>query len=397
MKAKRGLVFGAIGVIVLISVGGVGMAAFQKPTPPQFLTETVAMGDVEKAVLATGSLQPFEVINVGSETDGQVLSVAVRLGDHVAPGQVLAQIDPAQLQNQLRNAQNRLQERRAQVGMVTANLAMNQSNVSRQTKLRAAGVGSDAQFEQAQAQLKNNQANVQQFENQVSTAQTEVDLAQINLAKATIRAPIDGIIAEIVTRQGQTVNTRQGTPTIVKIAKMDTMSVRAQISEADITKVRPGQKVYFTLLGNPDKRYYATLRMREVTPAGGVLDPSGAGPPKGAIYYNALFEVPNKDGELLPAMTAEVHVVLGEAKQVLTVPLTALGDRDGQGQYKVRVIGPDGNAQDRKVAIGLANSSVAQVVEGLRVGERVVIGETSAAKAKSAKSPLFSGLSAPKL
>jgi macrolide-specific efflux system membrane fusion protein len=177
---------------------------------------------------------------------------------------------------------------------------------------------------------------------------------------------------------------------------MDVMSVRAQISEADITKVKPGQRVYFTLLGDPEKRYYATLRMREVTPAGGVLDPSGSGPPKGAIYYNALFEVPNKNGELLPAMTAEVHVVLGEAKGVLKVPLTALGEKDADGRYVVRVIGPDGAPQNRRVAIGLSNSSFAEVKDGLRVGEKVVIGEASDAKAK-AKSPLFSGLSAPKL
>ncbi|HET9159827.1 MAG TPA: efflux RND transporter periplasmic adaptor subunit [Caulobacteraceae bacterium] len=396
MTLKRGLLLGGVGVVVLTAVAGVGMAAFQKPTPPQYLTEQVALGDVEKAVLATGSLQPYEVINVGSQTNGQVLAVNVKLGDHVTPGQVLAQIDPAQLENQLRNAQTRLAERKAQVGMVQANLAMNQANVIRQTKLRQAGVGSDAQFEQAQAQMKNNQANVQQFENQVKTAETEVELAKINLDKATIRAPIDGIVAEIVARQGMTVNTNRDTPTIVKLAKMDVMSVRAQVSEADITKVQPGQKVYFTLLGDPEKRYYATLRMREVTPAGGVLDPNGTGPPKGAIYYNALFEVPNKNGELLPAMTAEVHVVLGEAKHVLTVPLTALGDKDASGRYLVRVIGPDGNPQDRRVLTGLANSSVAEVKDGLRVGERVVIGEASNTKAK-AKSPLFSGLSAPKL
>jgi macrolide-specific efflux system membrane fusion protein len=193
------------------------------------------------------------------------------------------------------------------------------------------------------------------------------------------------------------VNVNQGTPTIVKLAKMDVMSVRAQVSEADITKVKPGQKVYFTLLGEPDKRYYATLRMREVTPAGGVLDPNGNGAPKGAIYYNALFEVPNKTGELLPAMTAEVHVVLGEAQKVLTVPVTALGSREADGRYKVRVIGPDGQAQDRLIAIGLTNASVAEVKAGLRVGERVVIGEASAKGAKAARQPLFSGLSAPKL
>jgi macrolide-specific efflux system membrane fusion protein len=396
MKAKRGLLLGGVGVVAVLAIAGVGMAALQKPTPPQFLTEQVTTGDLERAVLATGSLQPYEVINVGSQTNGQVLSVNVKLGDHVTPGQILAQIDPAQLQNQLRQAETQLGSMKAQLNMVNSNVAMNQSNLTRQTKLRAAGVGSDAQYEQAEAQLKNNKANVQQFENQVRTQETNVDLAKINLDKATIRAPIDGIIAEIVTRQGQTVNTNQGTPTIVKIAKMDIMSVRAQVSEADITKVKPGQKVYFTLLGDPDKRYYATLRMREVTPAGGVLDPSGTGPPKGAIYYNALFEVPNKTGELLPAMTAEVHVVLGEAKGVLKAPLTALGEKDADGRYVVRVIGPDGAPQNRRVTIGLSNSSFAEVKDGLRVGEKVVIGEVSGAKGK-AKAPLFSGLSAPKL
>jgi macrolide-specific efflux system membrane fusion protein len=396
MKAKRGLLLGGVGVVVLTAIAGVGMAAFQKPTPPQYLTEQVIIGDVEKAVLATGSLQPYEVVNVGAQSNGEVLSVDVNLGDHVVPGQVLAQIDPAQLKNQLRNANTRLAERKAQVGMVQANLAMNKANVIRQTKLRQAGVGSDAQFEQAQAQMKNNEANVQQFENQIRTAETEVELAQINLDKATIRAPIEGIVAEIVTHQGQTVNVNRETPTIVKLAKMDVMSVRAQISEADINKVKPGQKVYFTLLGDPEKRYYAKLRMREVTPAGGVLDPNGSGPPKGAIYYNALFEVPNKEGELLPAMTAEVHVVLGEANHVMTVPLTALGPREADGRHRVRVIGPDGAPQDRRVAIGLSNSSVAEVKDGLRVGEKVVIGEASSEKA-TARSPLFSGLSAPKL
>ena len=397
MKGKRGLLIAGVGAVVLLAAAGAGMAAFQKPAPPQFLTEQVGVGDVEKAVLATGSLQPYEVINVGTQTSGLVQSIEVKLGDHVEKGQLLARIDPSNLENQLRNAESRLAERKAQVSMVTANLAMNSANVTRQTKLRDAGVGSVAQFEQAQAQLRNNQANVQQFENQVKTAESEVELARLNLEKANIRAPIDGIVAEIVTRQGQTVNANQTAPTLVKLAKMDIMSVRAQVSEADITKVQPGQKVYFTLLGDPDKRYYAALRMREVTPAGGVLDPQGSGPPKGAIYYNALFEVPNRSGELLPAMTAEVHVVLGEAKHVLTVPIAALGPKQGDGRNVVRVIRPDGTPDDRRVLIGLANSSVAEVKDGLRVGERVVIGEASSKPQKGARQPLFAGMSAPKL
>ncbi|CAN5334147.1 efflux RND transporter periplasmic adaptor subunit [soil metagenome] len=398
MKSKKGFVIGsAVGVVLVAAVASVAVTTFKKPAPPQYLTETAVVGDVERAVLATGALQPFEVVNVGSQTSGQVLAVNVKLGDHVTPGQIVAQIDPTQLQNQVRNAETQLAERKSQVSMATANLGMNQANLGRQQRLRDAGIGAAQQFDQAQAQLRNNTANVSQMENQVKTAETNVEAAKNNLEKATIRTPIDGVVAEVVTRQGMTINANQQAPTIIKVAKLDVMTVRTQVSEADIIKIRPGQRVYFTILGDPEKRYYAKLRMREVTPSGGVLDPNGTGPPKGAIYYNALFEVPNADGMLLPAMTAEVHVVLDEARKVITIPVVALGPKDEQGRALVRVVGADGKAVDRRVTVGLTNSSVAEIKSGVKAGERVVIGQASGKPAAAAPSaPLFSGLAAPK-
>jgi membrane fusion protein, macrolide-specific efflux system len=169
------------------------------------------------------------------------------------------------------------------------------------------------------------------------------------------------------------------------------MTVRAQISEADIMKVKPGQKVYFTVLGDPNRKYYATLRARELTPANGVLDPGQGGIPKGAIYYNALFEVENKDGSLLPAMTAEVHVVLREATKVPVIPATALGPKTADGRYAVRVVTFGGNVEERKVEIGLNNNFLAEVKGGLKVGDKVVVGEAGPPQASStaARGPLF--------
>ena len=397
MKSKRAFIIGAVAGLVLVSAAGV--AAIRTFTPdkaPTYLVETAKIGDVEKAVLATGALQPFEVVLVGTSVSGQLVELNVKLGDMVRAGQVIAQIDPQQLKNQLRDRESQLQSQRAMVANFTSNVQMAEANMNRQQTLKDKGVASQMQYDQATNQLRQSKSQLANFEGQVKTSEIQVETALNNLEKATIRAPIDGIVAEVVARQGQTLNANQSTPTILRIAKMDLMTVRTQVSEADIVKVKPGQKVYFTVLGEPDKRYYATLRTREVTPAGGVLDPNGTSGPKTAVYYNALFEVPNPNNELLPAMTAEVHVVLDEAKKVVTVPLTAVGSRAADGTSTVRVLGADGVPVDRKIVLGLTNHSVAEVKSGLKAGEKVILGEaTKTAAAPAAKGPLFPGMTAP--
>jgi macrolide-specific efflux system membrane fusion protein len=162
------------------------------------------------------------------------------------------------------------------------------------------------------------------------------------------------------------------------------MLVSAEISEADVIKVKPGQKVYFTILGNPDKRYYGTLRTIEPAPASlesetsTTSSSSSSSSTSQAIYYNAQFEVPNPDGELRISMTAQVYVVLGEARNALTIPSAALGDKVSDGRYAVKVVGAKGAAEPRIIKVGLNNNAMAQVLSGLEAGERVVVGEASA-------------------
>lgn len=398
MKNKRAFIIGAVAGLVLVSAAGVAaIRTFNAPKGPTYIVETAKVGDVERAVLATGALQPFEVVLVGTSVSGQLVELNVKLGDSVKVGQVLAQVDPQQLKNQLRDRESQLMSQRSMVTNFTSSVEMAERNMERQQTLKDKGMASQSQYDQALNQLRQSKSQLANFQGQVKTSEIQVETALNNLEKATIRAPIDGIVAEVVARQGQTLNANQSTPTILRLAKMDVMTVRTQVSEADIVKVKPGQKVYFTVLGEPDKRYYATLRTREVTPAGGVLDPNGASGPKTAVYYNALFEVPNPNQELLPAMTAEVHVVLDEAKMVVTVPLTAVGPRAADGTATVRVLGADGEVVPRKIQIGLTNHSVAEVKSGLKPGEQVVIGEasTKTAAAPASKGPLFPGMTAP--
>jgi macrolide-specific efflux system membrane fusion protein len=396
MLGRRWLV--GIVAIAVVAVGAVGISAMRTigaSDAPNVLTAPAVVGDIEVAVLATGTLQPAQVVDVGAETSGRIIAMNVRLGDQVRAGDLIAVIDSAQLENQVRQAESQVTQMQANLRSMTSNLEFQQSNVEREQTLMDRGIGTQSKLDQVRNQFNNATANLTEMENRVRERELNLENALTNLEKANIRAPIDGVIAEIVAREGQTISTNQQVPVVVKLATMNMMTVRAQISEADIVKVQPGQKVYFTILGEPERRHYATLRARELTPAGGVLDPSGGGVQRTAIYYNALFEAPNDENIFFPGMTAEVHVVLDEALDVLTVPSAALGGQDGDGAYSVRVVGSDGKLETRKVAVGLNNNFIAEVRSGLQPGDEVVIGEAGGTSAAQAQ-PLFGRPTAPK-
>lgn len=341
----------------------------------RYLTEAAAVGAVQKTVLGAGTLQPFEVVNVGAQASGRIETLAVELGDVVRKGQVLAVIDPTDQTNALRDAEARLIDARARKESNEANLARNQLSMKRQQALVDRGFATPADYERAEAELKVSQANVGSIDAQIRQAQVAVERARVDLSRTNITSPMDGVVAAIVVREGQTVNAIQSAPTIVRIAKLDVMTVKAQISEADVVHVAPGQTATFTVLGDPDRKYTAVLRGVEPAPenAGENL----TGQPNQPVYYNALFDVPNPDGRLRPAMTAQVTVDVGGAKNVLTMPSAGLGERTPDGRYKVKVLNADGKTtSDRVVRVGLNDNVHAQVLDGLKAGENVVVADS---------------------
>jgi macrolide-specific efflux system membrane fusion protein len=372
----------ALGALSACMPAGLGAKA------PRYLTEKVSVGEVEKTVLATGTLQPLEVVSVGAQATGQIQELRVQLGDTVKRGQLIAVIDPATQQNTLRNAEAALAAQHAQHASQEARLFQDELSVKRQSDLLKTGFVSQAAYDAANASVKVSRAGLKSIDAQIRQAEIAVEKAKVDLGRTNVIAPIDGVVASILVRQGQTVNAVQAAPTLVRIAKMDVMTVKAQISEADVINVRAGQPVYFTILGDPDKRYYATLRGVEPAPEAAANASDAAGgfnaTPTGAVYYNALFDVPNTDGRLRPSMTAKVNVVLADVKGVLTTPSAALGKREADGRYVVRVLGVGGTAVDRKVRIGLNNSVVAQVVDGLKRGDDVILGDALAIKPPTA-------------
>jgi len=360
-------------------VAGITLYAVQAPAkPPQYITATVERGDIENAVLATGTLQGVKQVDVGAQVSGQLRSLKVKLGDKVSEGQWLAEIDPLVLRNTLRQAEVDEDKLQAERRSSLAQLKQAKRVYERYRELQVDESVSRQDFENAESEYEVQQAAVRSLDAQIQSARVEIDTAKVNLGYTRINAPINGHVVGIVTQEGQTVIANQLAPVLLKLADLDTMTVKAQVSEADVIHISPGQPVYFTILGE-DKRYYAKLRGTEPAPqnyAQSTDNSDGsASKPNGAVFYNALFEVANPEHRLRISMTAQVHIVLDTAEGVLTVPVAALGARNGDGSFPVRVLDATGFAHVRNVQAGINNNVKVQIKDGLAEGDRVVIGE----------------------
>ena len=371
-----------LSLAVLLAGGYLVHRALTPPPPPSYLSAIATVTDIQDVVLASGTVKAYKQVSVGAQVSGQIKSLKVALGDRVKKGQLVAEIDSLTQANALASAEYSLQNLQAQLRAKEASLKQAQLAYARQQMMLAGDASSRENFESAEATLNTTRADIAALQAQIKDGAIKVDTARLNLGYTRITAPIDGEVVAIVAQEGQTVNANQSTPTIIKVARMDTVTIKAQISEADVVRVKPGLPVFFTILGDPDHRYRTTLRAIEPAPDSILQDDTATSTTAStsssasstAIYYNGLLDLPNPKGKLRISMTTQVNIVLSEAKEALVVPSTALGARDAQGRYTVRVLDAQGQAQERQVRIGINTNAQVQIVEGLKAGERVVTG-----------------------
>jgi macrolide-specific efflux system membrane fusion protein len=362
-------------LLTLIVLGGAGAAGwwyFLAPTQASTTPDTVsvARGDIETTVLASGVLEASALVSVGAEVSGSIKAVHVTLGQAVKKGDLIAEIDSLNQENAVKSAEAALagieaQKRNQEAGLVSA-----EANLSRQQQLSANSLVSQTALETAQSTVDQARAQIDQLEAQLAQAALTVESAELDLARTRIVAPADGTVVALLVEAGQTLNANSATPTIAKIANLDTMVIKAEISEADVVKVSAGQKVYFTILGEPDQRIEATLREIEPAPTSIASDAETSG---SAVYYNGLFEVPNPDHRLRISMTASVTIVLNEARNVLTLPASLVSRRGPDGGVMVMVYDPTTEeTRPARVEVGLNNNITAEIVSGLNEGDQVV-------------------------
>ena len=329
-------------------------------------TEVMVRADLASVVRATGQIRPLHEVEVGTQASGQLRALRVKLGDRVTRGQLLAEIDPELPENELRDRQAKLQAAVARGQAARTEQAQKQKAWERVRALRRVEASSQEDLERAQAALEVRQAVLREREIEVLSARIGVDRAKARLAQTRIIAPMDGEVVAIAIKEGQTVVAAQTAQVIMTLADMTRMTVETHVSEADITRVAPGQPVSFSVLAEPFRRIDGVLREVEPSPAKPVRDTSRA------IYYNALFDVDNATGLLRSRMTADVTIVRQRVSAALSVPLSAVIDlRDGD-RGQVRVV-EGGRVRTRDVEFGLRNDLRIEVRKGLREGDRVVV------------------------
>jgi len=360
--------------ILLVVVAFAFMAALyfgsQDSPDAKLRTEAVARGDIERTVTALAKVQPKTFVDVGTQVSGQLRKVLVEIGDVVEQGKLLAEIDPTVYQTKVLAGRAKLDNLKAQLAQTQAQLVLDRARNERTQQLLRTNATSKDAAEASAATMKITEAKIDSFEAQIKETQATLDGDIANLGYTKIHAPMAGTVVQQIAYEGQTLNASQTAPIIVRVADLDTMTVWAQVAEADISKIKPGMPVYFTTLGMTDQRFNATVN--QVYPTPEVLND--------VVLYNVLIDVPNNERLLMTSMTAQVFFVLGSAKDVVLVPMAALrpATRGESGSLLARVVTDDG-VVTRRVKIGLSNRQFAEVLSGLAVGDKVVIADRGTA------------------
>ena len=385
----------------------------------RYTTAVVQRGDLEDTVTATGILQPRDYVDVGTQVSGQVKKLHVEIGSTVKSGQLLAEIDPTVYLSKVDADRAQLRTQEAQLADRQAQLALAEQQFKRQTNLMRENATTQDALDTAAAALRSAKAQIDVLKAQADQTRSSLRGDEASLSYTKIYAPMSGTVVSQTTKQGQTLNANQQAPIVLRIADLSTMTVQSQVSEADVSKLRVGMDVYFTTLGNQNKRWYATVRQIEPTPQ----------TVNNVVLYNALFDVDNPDRALMTQMTAQVFFVTAQAKDAVQVPITALrpvgsgsgerrrpkaadtnatgaqgaaakGGSAGRGgdsaidprmrfansRAMVRVVKADGTIEDREVRVGVMSRVSAQIVSGLEAGEQVVTGTAAAKPATATKS-----------
>jgi len=329
---------------------------------------TIETGTVEDVVTAQGKLEPREFVDVGAQVSGQLKRIHVEIGDVVAKGELLAEIDPRVYEARVQADEARLRTLRAQLAEQQAQIRFAKRIFARNQRLIAEQAVSQEALEDSETNWQVAEARADSLRAQIEEAESTLDGDRTNLNFTTIFAPIDGTVVLQSAREGQTLNAVQQAPVVVQLANLDRMTVRAQVAEADVMRITPGLSAYFTTLGALEERWEG--KVRQVLPSPEVINE--------VVLYNALLDVDNRDRRLMTGMSVQVFFVLGRAENVPLVPMAALGKRlpdadDGRGQaFEVKVRTATGDVP-RTVHVGLRNRRHAAVTAGLAAGDEVLM------------------------
>ena len=357
-------------VLVAGLILAVGVAAYsywpngKSPPSERYRTQTVDRGDIVQTITANGTLNPVVLVNVGTQVSGTVRKIHADFNDRVKEDQVLAELDPALFQAQVRQSE-------ANVLAAQAALALARIKIDRVATLQQKNLVAKEELDIARQQVDAATA-------QLKLAEAQLERDRINLRNSVIRSPISGVVVARSVDVGQTVAANFQTPTLFQIAQdLRQMQINTSIAEADVGSLQPDMPASFAVDAYPDQRFQGRIRQIRLNPT----------IQQNVVTYNVVVDVDNADGRLLPGMTAYVSVNAAERKNVLRVPNAALSfqpRRDDEEEDKprppakerktqVHVLDERGKLKPVPVETGITDNALTEIVSGdLKPGERVV-------------------------
>lgn len=385
MKKKLGKLLRApwwvkVSVIVgiILVIWGLKALFFSAPSMPLYRLAKVTKGDIADLVEASGPINPVNTTQVGALVSGEILKIYVDYNSEVKKGDLMAVIDQTQILASLEEARASLSSAKENLSSAQKAYDLAQRNYERYRVLYNKNYVSKVDLESYELAYVNAKSSLNSAQASVVRAQANVDTAEKNLSNTKIVSPIDGVVLTRKVSEGQTITAGFSTPELFVVAQdLTKMQIEAKVSEADIVKIQPGQRVTFTLDGYMGEKFTGTVRQVRTN----YVDSSSS--TASGTSYTVIVDVDNKDLRLKPGMTATLTIYTQDKHGVLLVPNEALRfspstnrrTYDTTGVWKVQ----RGQEPQRiDVGIGIIATKNTEITSGdLKEGDRVIVGENN--------------------
>ena len=368
MKKRIIIITSIIAAIFFVS----GFAFFFGKNPnADYVTVPVKRKTIIEAVEASGTVNPVNTVDIGSQVSGMIKEIYVDYNSKVKKGQLLAQIDPSLFQAQVDKARGDLEAARSNKAKIEAMLVYDKKNYERYKKLYTKNYVAKSDLDLAEATYKSDLAQIAAAQGTINQAQATLQNNLTNLRYTRIVSPVDGIVVSRAVDVGQTVAASFQTPTLFQVAQdLTNMQIEVNVSEADIGRIKKGQEVEYTLDGYADEIFHGKVTEVRIAPT----------TVSNVVTYTVIVDVDNKDQKMIPGMTANVSIITNKRENVICVQTDALRftDKELTGGKKYKDQGlwviKDNKPQRITIKTGAKDSDRTEIIsENLKENDRVIL------------------------
>ncbi len=312
---KRVIVIAAVCVVVAGAILGLTVFRNGKNGSVTYRKEKLTKGDIQALVVTSGTLNPIELVDVGSQVSGKIVKLPVDFNSQITKGEILAELDTEPLEMKVQQNEANYQSSLASVDRAQVTLDTSTRARARAKELADKKLISSEELETAEANYLSAKSDLTSAKARLAQAKSALDLSKVDLSYAIIKSPVDGTIITRKVSLGQTVQASFNAPVLFQVATdLTKMKVECSVDEADIGKVKENQPVNFTVEAFPDETFRG--QVVQVRYASETV--------QNVVTYTTIVNVENPEKKLRPGMTATVNIVVGEAKDVVRVPNSAL-------------------------------------------------------------------------